>query len=375
MTEAPHNRSRELLSALVAFKVLYLGFIVVSLLLLPGFFNHRGYSVNFHWPAEKQPGLIERFTTWDSEHYLFLAANGYVEGSPSVAFYPLWPGLIAAIGRVFAGQYWLAGLVLSNAFSLGAWLLFHRLVTLEHGEQTGDWATAFLIAFPGALFFQLPYTESLFLLLVVLLFYGMRTDNDRLIAIAGVLLPLTRVIGLLCILPIAIHSWQRRKVSISAVASIPAGFAIYLAIMVATTGNLFAGFAAQQHYKSHGSIAKLLDVPAFLSALASPGHLHGFLDSAIDRLFFLVFIAALVPIWRMSKPWFAYAVAAGLVPAIANSFMSYTRYLAVVFPLFVVAADVFAKPSRRGWRLVALASLLALQLLFVLRHTNFIWAG
>ena len=123
--------------------------------------------------------------TWDGEHYLYLSQNGYQAGSPSAAFCPLWPGSIWLGGKLLAGQNLIAALLLSNVFSLVGWLLFHRLVTAEHGDEVADWATIFLIAFPGSLFFQFPYTESLFLLLAMVFFWGIVRGNNFLVALSG----------------------------------------------------------------------------------------------------------------------------------------------------------------------------------------------
>jgi hypothetical protein len=54
----------------------------------------------------------------------------------------------------------------------------------------------FLVAFPGALFFQFNYTESLFLLLVMALWLGLEQRRYTLACAAALLLPITRAVGL-----------------------------------------------------------------------------------------------------------------------------------------------------------------------------------
>ena len=130
------------------------------------------YGMRARWPRDGNPVLASHFATWDAAHYLYLSEVGYAKDVKSCAFYPLWPLLVRGFAPLLGGSHVLTGLVLANAFSLAAWALFHRLVARRWGESAANWALAFLIAFPGALFFQFNYTESLFLLLVLLLWWG-----------------------------------------------------------------------------------------------------------------------------------------------------------------------------------------------------------
>src|SRR3954465_4525544 len=62
---------------------------------------------------------------WDSVFFVRIAQPGYDHAS--AAFYPLYPGLVAVLGRVFFGHYVLAGIVISLAACLGAFALLYRL--------------------------------------------------------------------------------------------------------------------------------------------------------------------------------------------------------------------------------------------------------
>jgi hypothetical protein len=64
-------------------------------------------------------------------------------------------------------------MVVANALSLPAWLLFHRIVQRRWGRSCANWALVWLVAFPGALLYQFNYTESLFLLLVMISWWGL----------------------------------------------------------------------------------------------------------------------------------------------------------------------------------------------------------
>ena len=62
---------------------------------------------------------------WDSDFFLRISEDGY--NKASAAFHPLYPGLVAALGRVFFGHYVLAGVVVSLLAALGSFVLLHRI--------------------------------------------------------------------------------------------------------------------------------------------------------------------------------------------------------------------------------------------------------
>src|SRR5438552_3436994 len=109
--------------------------------------------------------------------------------------------LIRACSHFTGHNHLIAGLLLANLLSIAATALFHRFVTLYHGLQTANLATILLLAFPGALFFSFIYTESLFFLLIVLFFWFLFKENFLAAAVVGFFLPLTKAIGIFCLLP------------------------------------------------------------------------------------------------------------------------------------------------------------------------------
>jgi len=114
------------------------------------------------------------FASWDAEHYLFIAAHGYEAGAGRCAFYPLFPLTIQYFAMITGGSQLVAGMILANVFSLAGWFIFFTIVCRRFGEFTARLAVILLIAFPGSLFFQFIYTESLFFLLLMLLLLGLQ---------------------------------------------------------------------------------------------------------------------------------------------------------------------------------------------------------
>jgi hypothetical protein len=258
----------------------------------------------------------------------------------------------------------------------------------------------FLVLFPGALFFQFVYTEGLFFLLVMLVWMGLERERYGWVFVGAFLLPLTRAIGLFCLLPIAWHLVTRQRLGWMArlgsdrwdsrprIESKPkqnlvcyavllaplAGWMVYLGLMWHWTGNPFDGFAAQRHWATH-SIWNLIDVPKFVLSMLTPTEWHAYRGSILDRCMFIVLLYALPVIWRLGKDQVVWTYVLGILPAMSGMFTSYVRFEAVAFPLFLALAAFFAKPGR-GWALAsALAVSFAMHLWLLWRYVNFQWAG
>ena len=376
---------------LLALKILYLGWIVISVYYWNDFDIAKFNSITIKWPREGGPVFASHFATWDTAHYLFLSEVGYQANAQSCAFYPLWPLLTHAFSIFTGGSHLLAGLILSNLFSLVAFVVFYRTMTERYGKEAAKLALLFLLVFPGSLFFQFHYTESLFFLLLVWLWSSLGKKNYGLAWTMAFLLPMTRPIGLFCLVPIAWHlltqeppaflvrflesypRWFRflfvtnppasEKSDLAAPISIPAGrihqtrrawlllagplagWGCYLAFMAANTGNPFEGFAAQRYWGVH-SIFNLIDIPKFVTGFLDAATWHDYNGSLLDRSMFVVLLYCLPALWRLDKGLCVWTWALGIAPAMSGTFISFTRYASVDFPLFIALASFY--PSRAG---------------------------
>jgi hypothetical protein len=291
-----------------------------------------------------------------------------------------------------------------------------------------------MLAFPGALFFSFPYSESLYLVVLLGFFWALESERWRWTAVLCFLLPLARPIGIFILLPLTWSLWVKRRPlfiqntlnhlerklgwdwekpmarlpAATASQSIPAdaaaskskrrsagppwrlpkqfvpwllalcpllGYATYFGLMHIWTGNASEGFDAQRNYPNSPSLANILDIKGFLHAFADFKTLDGMMDSALDRFFFLLFLALLIPIYRLNRTWFFYALLAGLVPAMTSWFMSYRRYVIVLFPVFAVMALKLekARNPRAFWYWVFVMA--ALQAWAIKQFVTFNWAG
>lgn len=408
------RKTRRIVGSLILFKATYIVLLSAALLSWPTFKRDDIFhSAWANWTPEGYLTFGSHFGTWDAEHYLFLSREGYKSGLGVCAFYPLYPLLIRWVSAATGGHDILTGMVVANLFSSAAFLLFFRMVARRYGEKVALLALALLLAFPGSLFYQFIYTESLFLLLLILFCFALEREHRPLALVTGFLLPLTRAVGIFCVFPllwlmffrsppawlVALanrKTWAGRiarfvgpRVGDSPVLSSARwrgagavwlvlaplmGWAAYFLLMQKWTGNAFEGIEAQKKFGVQ-SIHHLFDPVGFVTQLFNPTQWHGFRGSVLDRCGFILVIYCLPLIWKLDKSWCLWAFFLGVVPAVSGGFASYTRFASVVFPLFVALAVFLSKPGRRWTCWLVLTTFVTLHLILVWRFVNYRWAG
>ncbi len=376
---------------------------LVLLLCLVSIWNGEVDRIQFHnawvkWPEKQDPSFSSQFTAYDSAHYLWLSKHGYQRGHYSCAFYPLWPALIKLGGTLLGGEsFWgshlFAGLILSNLFSAAALFLLWKIILHRQLHETGPthpsraidsgphtpesvagWTLALFITYPGSLFYQLPYSESLFLLLLLGVIRGLQLNRWGWVGLCCFLLPLTRGPGLFCFLPLAWRWWRKRDVPLSACWLVVMGSTAYFAIMWFCTGNAFEGLAAQRFWGAH-SILNLINVPAFIWDFFSPTCWHGFRGSILDRLFLVSALSLLPFLWQREREWFWWAICLAVLPALSGHCTSMIRFGAIAFPLFYAGALYLLQFRFALIRWLVIALFLALHVILLRRQLSYQWAS
>src|ERR671935_845675 len=185
---------------------------------------------------------------WDSVFFIRIAEHGY--DKTSAAFGPLYPGLVAVLGRVFFGHYVLAGIVISLAAALGAFLLLYRLAEERLGASGAVRTVLYLAVFPMALFLQAVYSESLYLLLALAAFAAAERGRFFGAGILSGLTVLTRVAGVALLPALAVLAWRnrdRRRALAGLALAVPVA-AIYPLVLWQQVGDPWAFWNAQDEW-------------------------------------------------------------------------------------------------------------------------------
>ena len=269
---------------------------------------------------------------------------------------------------------------LSFALGLAATMVIYDLVRRRSGARIAGHTALLLALQPAAFFTALPYSESLFLLLIALLLACLERERFVAAGLLGAAMALTRPVGVFALAPLALAlaspsvAWSRRATVLLPLV----GWAAYFGLLSVQTGDPGLGFAIQRQFVAAPSAARLLDPLGFLRALLEVRRVHGFVGSALDRAAFLavmIGLGALVRRGRDERPSLALSALLGVVPAVTTAFMSYVRYASVIFPVFEALARALDKPRRGGLRVLVLLVFAALQLGLMARHATFRWAG
>ena len=313
---------------------------------------------------------------FDAGWYAGIALEGYnFEGrfdrQQNVAFFPAFPLLMRAAGyplgafgpglpkdRRMARLLW-GGVMISLATFAWAAIYLWRLARDTIGEARAGSAVALFAAYPFAVFFSAPYTESLFLLGAVAAIFHFRREELPPAAAWGLLVGLTRPNGcflsivLACLLFDRLRSLRSLEITKSpnlqilkslVVAAAPGiGMLIYSAYVHHLTGSWFGW--ARLHEAWGRSYEGLAPVARAYGWITDEGVLHVVEGVPYDTLNSLGLIFALAMLWpvvrKLGVAYAAFVLVNIVPPMLAGGVLSMGRITATLFPLcFALAASV-----------------------------------
>ena len=292
-------------------------------------------------PGEPNPELVRVWERWDALWYMQIAQHGYSATDGTTAFFPLYPGLMHVAGALLRENYALAGLLLTAAVLIPAMACLEVLERSVVGAEAARRAVLYTAIFPTAFFLFAPYTEGIFLLLVVGAFLAMRSGRWGLTGILGVLLGLTRAQGALLMLPMAWEWLEQRRLgtgrpwpSFLYILGPGLGLLLFTAYIRFVVGQDQAGFATQANWGYHvvlpwqvlgASLARVSLDPVEALNLASLVLFSGLTVAAFRRLpFTYVLYSALNIVLILTRQMDTWPL------------MSVSRYVLVLFPGFLM---------------------------------------
>jgi hypothetical protein len=332
--------------------------------------------------------VTDLWARWDSVFFLRIARDGYDAASgAAAAFYPLYPLTVGGLGRVFAGHYVVAGIVVSLAASLGSFLLLHRLAEERLGADGARRAVLYLALAPMAVFLQAVYSEALFLLLAIAAFVLAERRRWSGAGVATGLAILTRISGVALLPALALLAWRApsRGRAVGGLAAAPALFALYPLYLWQRLGDPWAFAHAQDRWHRHLSAAGPLGGIwdglragwAGVEQLVSGSHTHAYWSAVsiadsdpfhvaavnLENLAFLcLYVALTVVAWRrFGAPYGVFCALSLAIPLSVPSsrwpLLSIPRFGLVLFPLFLALAHLGRRP-RAHTAILALSALL-----------------
>ncbi len=127
------------------------------------------------------------------------------------AFFPFYPIIVWVFANTFSLNPSAAGIIVS-IFSLFLLLfVFYKLIKLDTLKKSPFWSLLFFLSFPSAFFLGNIYTESFFILLILLSFYFVRRKHRMLGSIIAGFASGTRVVGIFLLPALIIEFYAQLK--------------------------------------------------------------------------------------------------------------------------------------------------------------------
>ncbi len=281
---------------------------------------------------------------WDTGWYLDIAKNWYsVEAHYkyycNYAFFPFYPTLIKLLGTI-TGNYFYAGLFISNAALLGAAILLYMLVELDHDHEVAIGSVKYMFIWPTSFVLSSVLSEALYLMLVVGCFYLARKGKWLTVGISGFFMSITRIPGVFVSIPL-LYEYMKEKnfglkkvrLDILALAMVPFGFLLFCLYNYHLTGDFFAFIHIQSIWGHHfDNPLKTLLIGMFGVTASISGVVAAWASGFI--------VAILVIFYRRIRfSYMLYCLFSLFIPLSAG-LMSMPRYTVVLFPLFILLAEL-----------------------------------
>jgi hypothetical protein len=321
-------------------------------------------------------GAVAR--SWDGFHYLELAQNGYPSklntapsgkvGTSIHAFFPAYPIAIRIVDKVLPGGPFAAAITISLFFGAIAtfllWLLTARLGDVDAANR----AVILFCVFPGTLFFNFAYSESLMfcaLLAALLLLLDERFIPAGLAAaIATATRPNALPIVLACgwSAYVAIRAGRAKWRDLFATVALSlSGFLAFMLYLGAKTGVPLAWFRVERQGFGEGNPARRLR-----ELVSQAFHRHLYTQQELTFIFVAIAVVLAVLTLQARFPaWLSVTTLLILALALtANIAPASPRLQAAALPAFA-AAGIRLKDN---WFAVAMAASLAILTVCVLAY-------
>lgn len=326
-----------------------LRFFVVSAIHQPG-------NVTYNPPIAT--GLIGAIK-WDGIYYLGIIQKGYDLSSLNAVFYPVFPLIILLLHKIGISVVPVAQFINAIALIIASQGLY--LLTMEVAKKRKVAVLTVLawLAFPSAHFFIAFYTEAVFVALatwsLLLLLRKKYLASGILAALAGG----TRGVGIIFAVVIAVQylsdkNWSWRKIDwriISIPVALAGTGAYWLWLYGKTNMYPWVYFASiyEKYWPYMGFEPNIFrtiykEITGMIGLVGSTTWLDDWLSQLFTRLHF--FIAWLAIAWSAWAGWrkklpislVVYSGLTALTLVLTGNFVSDSRYILAVFPVFILIA-------------------------------------
>lgn len=324
--------------------------------------------------------IVEPWHRFDTGWYIKNAITGY-QPDYGIVFPPFYPALIRLTAIFTAGNYVLAALIVSNTACAAGLSLLYRLIIREFQDiELARHTLLLLIAFPTAFFFLSGYSESLFIALVLGAFLATLDRRWWLAGILGISASLTRVQGIVLLLPLAWIAYVRLQEpgwrAILARAPAPLGGVVGVGIHLAYLRINNLGDMNATYNAGWGSNLGLPgeSILIYLNRLLSGDTLS--YENTNFVLLVIFFVLSLIVLWKFRFEYSLYLGATLGLLLLRNyetiQFKSTFRHFLMLFPCFILIGMYLKRPR---YLIPCLVFGFSWQLILIAYYTHWIWVA
>lgn len=349
-------------------------YLLSSLIVLIGFWIAHNIQQELTFP--------ESLMRMDVKHYLSIVANGY-EYDPTkrstVAFFPVFPVAGGLVHKLTGVSPLAALLIVSHGFLACAFALFAVYLRTPSAEtnaarsKSADYALLFFALVPTTMFFRLPYSESVFLVLSLLAMLCIA--QGRSIFVVTILVGLTtatRPVGVALLAPWGLylfHESASLRQALTRIATLLPlalfGLLAYMLFLYIRFDNPLAFAQTQIHWQMRPDAGLKDKVEVLLSwepiwsvyVRSSPAHWERWnvsnplLSLTFANPIYFVGTVALLALGAFRRWLSSYEVALGFallfIPYVTRAYewgmWSHGRFAAVAWPAYIVLGQLSAR--------------------------------
>lgn len=345
-----------------------LAITLIGLLAVFIFPFREGFTL--HGPQFKWSDLSLMWASFDGQHYLKLARFGYNHSQTGFmqAFFPVYPTVTRYLANLLP-NYLFSALALSHLSFFAALYFLVRLIKLDYSQKTAHTTIMLLLLFPTSFFFASVYSESLFLLITVLVFYTARKKQWLLSSVLVAIATATRLTGAFLIPALLVEFWISNEKDIKKSFQNPSwiwflltpiGLISYMLFLQRSVGDPFYFATIQPLFGAQREVGRMILLHQVFYRYAK---MLVFIDH-LSPLFFTVLLEALtgglflgltVLLFKRSRlSYAAYVLPSYLLPTITGTFSSMPRYVLVLFPAFILMGKWLAGKNKKTKTIVYL---------------------
>lgn len=352
-------------------------------------FNTSGPRLNYFY-REAGFTLGNLLSAWDGQWYLSIAETGYENLDTTLPlqkymFFPLYP-LIISVFNKFIHNSFISATIISWIFSLASTIMLYKFTLKICNQKIATNTCILFLIQPASIFYISIYTESLFLFLTICSLYFAYQRQWLFAGILGTLSSLTKIQGILLVIPIILLGIKHQSKSgdnkpligsITTTALITLGLLLFMSYSHYNSNNFLSTFYASKYFynRTPSFINALQSIESSISSLHQLP-IHSYLYSKIDTIIITIYILLLIPLHRiLKKPdLFLYAVAITIFPLLSGKTTSVLRYYSLSFPHLIYFSHLTTNYSIT-FRLLFQFVFIALLTLFSLLYINWYWVA